>query len=90
MAVTNIGNDVTLYLDGVEVGRSTLVIDTPPNSEFYIGKIPGALGDIRKLNGRVDEVAVYQGALSAEEIAAIYSSGDRSQPPGSRSHRPAC
>ena len=79
VAVTNIGNDAILYLDGMEVGRKT-VIDTPANSEFCIGKIPGSTGDIRKLNGKVDEVAVYQGALSADDIQALYLNGLQARP----------
>src|SRR5262249_6843502 len=42
---------------------------------FYIGRIPGTLGDTRKLSGEVDEVSVYSRALSAAEIQSIYQAG---------------
>jgi hypothetical protein len=71
VAVTNVGNSVTLYLNGVAVASGNLTINTPAaGTNFYIGRIPGTLGDTRKLNGLVDEVAVFNRALSAAEIQA--------------------
>ena len=76
VAVTNAGNLVTLYLDGVPVNSGSLPIDTPPaNSQFFIGKVGGQYGDIRRLQGQVDEVTLYARALTSEEIAAIYQAG---------------
>ena len=62
LAVTNIGNTATLYLDGAPVGTSTLTINTPAGSSFDIGRIPGTLGNTLALNGLVDEVSVYDRA----------------------------
>src|SRR3989338_6758175 len=77
VAVTNAGNLVTLYLDGAPVNSGSLPIDTPPaNSQFFIGKVGGEYGDIRRLQGQVDEVTLYSRALTAEEIAAIYQAGE--------------
>ncbi len=70
VAVTNVGNSATLYLDGVAVGSNTVTINTPAGTSFYVGRIPGTLGDSRKLDGMVDEVSVYNRALSAAEIQA--------------------
>ena len=75
VAVTNVGKTATLYLDGTAVGSNTVAINTPANTQFYIGRIPGSLGDPRQLNGEVDEVAVYNRALTASEIQAIYQAG---------------
>jgi hypothetical protein len=75
IAVTNVGNTATLYLNGSAVSSGTLTIDTPQNAPFYIGRIPGSLGDIRQLNGMVDEVSVYNRALTADEVQAIYNAG---------------
>ncbi len=47
IAVTNIGNTATLYLDGAPVGTSTLTVNTPANTSFYMGRIPGTLGNTR-------------------------------------------
>jgi hypothetical protein len=73
--VTNVGDFATLYLDGVAVSSGSVPIDTPPDTQFYIGKIPGYLGQARRLNGLVDEVGIYDRALSADEILAIYDAG---------------
>lgn len=73
IAVTNVGNVVTLYLDGLPVNSGTLALDTPAGTQFTIGRIAGALGDSRRLQGAVDEITVYSRALSAAEIQAIFN-----------------
>jgi DNA-binding beta-propeller fold protein YncE len=75
IAVTNVGNAVTLYLNGAAVASGSLTIATPQNSQFYIGRIPGSLGNARQLNGEVDEVSVYNRALTPSEIQGIYNAG---------------
>ena len=75
VAVTNVGNFVTLYLDGTVVNTGTLSINTPAGTQFYIGRIPGPLGDLRRLQGMVDEVEIFNRALSASEIATIFNAG---------------
>lgn len=72
-AVTNVGDSLTLYFDGSEVATGTLPIDTPAGTSFYIGRIPGNLGDTRRLDGFVDEVRVYDTALSTEQIQALHN-----------------
>jgi hypothetical protein len=71
VAVTSSGDFATLYLDGVVVGTGTVPIDTAAGSTFYMGRIPGELGDIRQLDGFVDEVRVYDSVLSASEIQLL-------------------
>jgi hypothetical protein len=75
IAVTNVGNAWTLYLNGLAVDSGSYTISTPANTQFYIGRIPGATSDTRKLNGMVDEVSVYDRALSASEILDIFNAG---------------
>jgi hypothetical protein len=75
VAITNIGNDSSLYLDGNLVGNGNVLINTPPNTNLYMGRIPGILGDIRRLNGLADEVSIYNRALTSNEILSIFNAG---------------
>ena len=67
MAATNVGNSATLYLDGLPIAAGDLDISTPSGSTFRMGY----LDDDRRLSGAVDEVRVYNRALTAREIRAI-------------------
>lgn len=40
-----------------------------------MGRIPGPTGDIRRMDGELDEVSIYNRALSPQEIAAIFAAG---------------
>ncbi len=82
VVVSNVGNLATLYLDGTVVGSKSVPIGTPAGTKFYIGRIPGSLGDIRRLNGLIDEVAIYNRALSAEEIRAVMHTRLNGDEPG--------
>jgi len=66
------GNKLYTYEDGVYVGQAaantgSLAKDTPIN----FGKRPTKGGD--NYNGLVDEARLYNRALSAEEVAALYN-----------------
>jgi hypothetical protein len=74
IAVTNIGNYVTLYLNGEPFESGIFSFNTPEDTQLYLGRIPGSLGDTRRLNGIIDEVAVFDRALTAEEIREMYQS----------------
>src|SRR5262249_8615536 len=59
VAATNAANSFTLYLNGAEVATGTMPLDTPAGSTFWLGRLTdGVLGDIRRLDGMVDEVTV--------------------------------
>ena len=73
LAVTNIGNSIALYVNGSAVASRSLTVNTAGSTQFCIGGIAGSLGDSRRLDGEVDEVAVYNRALSADEIQSIYA-----------------
>jgi hypothetical protein len=75
VAVTNEGNTATLYLDGSAVASGSLSINTPGGTNFYMGRLPDPFGATRRLNGFVDEVGVYNRALSPSEIQAIFAGG---------------
>jgi hypothetical protein len=73
VAVSSVGNFATLYLDGRVVAAGMLEIDTPAGTAMYFGRIPGDLGESRRLCGGIDEVAIYDRALSDLEIQMIYA-----------------
>lgn len=65
-----------VYVNGVMRGIRQYPdgIDTAP-SKVGIGKSPAALNGATYL-GRIDEVSVYDRALTAEEVGSIHSAGD--------------
>jgi hypothetical protein len=76
------GTDEILYIDGVEKNRETPVISTinPSTSVLRIGRsTTGFWGGDTRLNGLVDEVRVYNRALTQEEIIEVMN--DRPLPP---------
>jgi hypothetical protein len=76
VAATNVGTSFNLYLDGVNVASGTMAVATPTGSTLWMGRDTwSSYGDQRRLNGMVDEVSVYNRALSAAEIQAIYNAG---------------
>ncbi len=79
VAVTNVSNLVTLYLDGESVtnGTQNININTSSSTQFFVGRISGSFGDSRRLNGFVDEVSIYNRALSDSEIQAIFNADIR-------------
>jgi hypothetical protein len=73
VAVTSVGtNTIKLYLNGVNVATGSLNFDTPPGSQFRIGEVEAPYAE-RQLIGLIDEVAVYNRALSDSEIRAVYA-----------------
>ena len=73
VAVTNVGTRVTLYLDGAAVASGDLRLDTPGGTRLFVGSLPGE--GSKRLDGLVDEVGIYDRALSAAEIQAIFLAG---------------
>jgi hypothetical protein len=72
LAVTLSGAVGTLYLDGVAIGTNSSMTLNPSSlgvtTANYIGK--SQFSD-PYLNGKVDEFRVYNGALSASQVAAL-------------------
>lgn len=81
VAVTNVGDSATLYLNGTVVANGVLGINTPASTSFYIGRAPGSFGEIRRMNGLVDEVSIYNRALISDEIKSIFDAGNNGKCP---------
>jgi Concanavalin A-like lectin/glucanases superfamily len=72
VAVTSVGtSSIKLYVNGVNVATGTLNFNTPADGEFWIGKIKSPYAPVQ-FYGLIDEIAVYNRALSDSEIQAIY------------------
>ncbi len=66
------GNAVTLYLNGQAEGSRNVELNTALNADgLTIGYRPGG----SRWQGELDEAMVFDRALSADEIAAIYAAG---------------
>jgi hypothetical protein len=66
------GATARLYVDGTLVASETFT--APPNTSFplYIGRYYGAGG--YNWSGGIDEVRLYNRALTAAEVAALFTS----------------
>jgi hypothetical protein len=75
IAVTSVGtNTITLYLDGTNVASGSLAFNTPAGTTNFIAEVT-APSATRQTIGRIDELSIYNRALSSNEIEAIYSAG---------------
>ena len=82
------GTTARLYIDGTEVGSGTaypgrLQYVQPDSNDFFIGNYPGCSD--REFTGSIDDVMVWNRALSAGEAAALVSSPEIVSVPGSGS-----
>ena len=65
-----------LFYNGIVVATQNLGTFTPQTSfNFYIGRRVSPANQVTPFNGLIDEVSLYNRALSASEIAAIYTAG---------------
>ena len=64
----------SLYIDGVEVATKEGAVLEDRGNRMRIGDNPDAAG--RGWNGKIDDVAIWARALSADEIAEIWDEGD--------------
>jgi len=70
------GNNMTIYMNGNQYA-TTLVSSTIQNLTWGTGAINIGIwkpSDIRPFNGKIDDVRIYNRALSAAEINQIYTS----------------
>ncbi len=74
VAVTRNGNTGTLYVDGVQVGTNTSMTLSPSSlgntTNNWLGRSQYS-GDAY-LDGQLDEVRIYNRALSASEVLALF------------------
>ncbi|MEW6157005.1 MAG: immunoglobulin domain-containing protein, partial [Verrucomicrobiota bacterium] len=69
---------LSLYIDGQLVAEAadTTVAALSSNTADFIGRAAAANGaEFNTFNGSIDEVTIFNRALSAEEIQAIYNAG---------------
>lgn len=68
-------NTFDVYINGTYVGQDTFTGYTPATNNVNIGanNLTGNTGDY--LDGKIDEVRIYNRALGATEIAALYNAG---------------
>lgn len=71
LALTFDGTEVRTYMNGQLVGTQSGQIGPPNTAAFLIG----AMGDCARFFGLLDEVSLYNRALSADEIQAIVDAG---------------
>ena len=69
IVVVKTGNNFIFYVDGQPVHSESFIINSPSNSLFF----GGASQNYSLLNGSLDDIAIYNRALSQEEITALYN-----------------
>ncbi len=74
LAGTVSGTAMTFYLDGVQVGTDTFSGTRQAGSKVLLGNSTTA--GSRQLNGLMDDARIYNRALSAAEVLALYQSYD--------------
>ena len=67
------GAAARLYIDGAQVASETFTAPGNTNYPLYVGRYYGSNG--YGWNGALDEVRLYNRALTAAEVQAIYSGG---------------
>jgi len=68
------GGRMILYKNGVEADRASNVpVQDPSDKKIYIGAFDGA----NNWNGMIDDVMIFERALSPAQIASIYSNGPK-------------
>ena len=73
------GNIITIYVDGVAGATTDTVgiLTSEDVNTWSIGRLSDDPSYHRYFNGLIDEVRVYNRALSAEEIGELYRAGAR-------------
>jgi hypothetical protein len=76
-AVVRRGDVIQLFLDGQVQGSTTLVgaIDYNPSIPFQIGHTYGATQSAYYFTGSLDDIRIYNRALSAAEVDSLYRLG---------------
>jgi hypothetical protein len=87
VAVTYANGVETLYIDGTAVGSQS-VTQTSYDSAYsyflgtgYTSSWPGGNGGWHFFSGKLDEAAIYQRALTSNEVAQHFAAGGVSGPP---------
>jgi hypothetical protein len=77
VAGTYDGSTIRVYVDGAEVGHTSMTGDLAVNQRpFTIGRTDGgSVGTPNLWHGSIDELSIYDRALGAGEIAGIQAAG---------------
>jgi len=75
IAVTHDGTAQKLYMNGIEVasGSTTFTLSHATSTDLTIGQISGSTDYFTK--GSIDDIRIYNRALTASEISSLYSIG---------------
>ncbi|MFY0690217.1 MAG: BspA family leucine-rich repeat surface protein, partial [Cyclobacteriaceae bacterium] len=73
------GTGMDIYIDGIESANFTSALSLTSNSDFVIGRITTD-GSSNYFEGAIDDVKVFDRALSASEIQDLYYEGGYSPP----------
>ena len=69
---SGVTNGTTIYVDGNAVGTGTMMLASNSTADFTIGSNQGT---DNFFDGKLDEAAIFNTALSASDITSIYNSG---------------
>jgi hypothetical protein len=73
------GDNMFLYLNGVQVDTQASTINlSAPSNPMNIGENSATSGG--EVDGRIDEVAIFDYALTADDVALLYQVGTRAAP----------
>ncbi|HEX2626054.1 MAG TPA: LamG domain-containing protein [Candidatus Limnocylindrales bacterium] len=82
VAATYNGSTMRLYVNGASVAQAPMTGDLATNQQpFAIGRTSGGGVGANYWAGLIDELAVYNRALTAKEIKGIYAAGDAGKCP---------
>jgi hypothetical protein len=70
VTTTRSGNALTIFINGTQLGSTFTNSTSVTKNSYFIGKYAG--GEI--INGSMDEVRIYNRALSASEVQLLYYS----------------
>ncbi len=71
--VTDDGTNLKIYYDGSSIATGTSSRDIDYDGNFVIGANSSGSGN--NVNGKIDEVAIWNDALDADAVTALYNSG---------------
>jgi Concanavalin A-like lectin/glucanases superfamily/VHL beta domain len=90
IAGTYDGSQIQLYVNGVSAGSLTVAgTIVPSNNHLNFGRDPSnPLDTTRFWDGQIDEVEIFNRALSASEIQSIYNAGSAGKDKSVAAHGP--
>ncbi len=74
-ATVDSSHHIKLYIDGQEVASDTLPGDTTVSDDVVIGAWGGSYGFNSRFNGVIDEIEIFDHALSTDEVLGLANLG---------------